>query len=255
MAVSFVPFRSAFNSARRQVDPTIRVVEPGSGDNFLEASPQNFPMRFFNQVYNEFKNGIPGMSEDLPERLNWIDATPMYSAGIYGDQFLPPEYPWMRSILQFFPQSAAAIGNTVSVLDRELASLHGKGAEFRGPSANDWGGANRLSAAELNRYITITATLKAPNNGPVLADALKDLIKSDFYQGLPRVEALSDKPSPRAQAISNVIEGYKKRGKQEYENQNPVFANRIRSAEDANNLVKFEALYGYNPLLFPKVGK
>jgi len=71
---------------------------------------------------------------------------------------------------------------------------------------------------------------------------------------LPRVEALSDKPSPRAQAISNVIAGYKARGKQQYENENPVFANRIRSAEDANNLVKFEALYGYNPL-FPKVGK
>jgi hypothetical protein len=255
LVVSFIPFRSNTNSGRRQVDPVMRVVEPGSEGNFLESNLQNFPMRFFNQLHNEYKNGMPGMSEDLPERLNWIDATPMYSAGIYGDQFLPPEYPWMRSILQFSPTSAAAIGNTVSVLDREMASLHGKGAEFRGPSANDWGGANRLSAAELNRYITITATLKAPNNGPVLADALKDLIESDFYQGLPKVEALSTKPSPRAQAISNVIEGYKKRGKQAYENQNPVFANRIRSAEDANNLVKFEALYGYNPLLFPKVGK
>lgn len=254
LAVSFIPFRSNTNSGRRQVDPAMRVVEPGSEGNFLEPNIQNFPMRFFNQLHNEYKNGVPGMSESLPERLNWVDATPMYSAGIFGEQFLPPEYPWMRYFLQFSPTSAFPVGNEVDPVVREMASLHGKGSEFRGPSANDWGGGqNRLSAAELNRYITMTATTPAPGNGPILKDALLNLMKSDIYQALPRQEDYSDEISARAAAVNLVIEGYKKRGKLEYERQNPEFIARIKEQGDATRSNAFMSKSGYNPL-FPKVG-
>jgi len=253
LVVSFIPFRSNTNSGRRQVDPAMRVVEPGSEGNFLEPNLQNFPMRFFNQLYNEYKNGVPGLSESLPERLNWVDATPMYSAGIYGEQFLPPEYPWMRYFLQFSPTSAFPVGNEVDPVVREMASLHGKGSEFRGPSANDWGGGqNRLSAAELNRYIKITATMPAPGNGPVLKDALLTLMKSDSYQSLPRQEDYSTSISARASAINLLIEGYKKRGKLEYERQNPEFIARIKEQGDTTRVNAFMSKSGYNPL-FPNI--
>jgi hypothetical protein len=254
MAASLMPFRSAFNAARRQIDPALRVVEPGTEGNFLDSNLRNFPMRLYNQVLGELQNGIAGLSENLPERLNWIDGQPMYSASIFGSEFLPPEYPWMRGFLQFSPTSAFAIGNKISVVDREMALLHGKGAEFKGPSATDWGMENRLSAAELNRYIKITAT--TPNEyGETLYQALLYLMKSKHYQGLPREAPKDSTLTSRAIEVSRIISQFKKRGKQEYENQNPVFANRIMSAEDLNNLAKYRAKYGREAPLFPVVGK
>lgn len=239
VAVSLIPFSSALRATRRSADPYTRVVEPSD----VEGGLGGMPMRMFEETLSEAKNLIPGWSTNLPARLNWITGQPIVLSGIMGDQFLPPEYPWMGVVMQFMPWSPASRGPKIDPVLQEMALLHGKGAQFKGPTAEDWGKNNRLSPREYNKYIELTAYVK-DEFGRTLYQALEETMNSDFYKSLPQEEISSQTASARATVIDGVISSFKQRGKQLYENENPALARQLNYIDGLNKDVQYRAKYG-----------
>ena len=239
VAVSLIPFSSALRATRRSADPYTRVVEPSD----VEGGLGGMPMRMFEETLSEAKNLIPGWSTNLPARLNWITGQPIVLSGIMGDQFLPPEYPWMGAVMQFMPWSPVSRGPKIDPVLQEMALLHGKGAQFKGPTAEDWGKNNRLSPREYNKYIELTAYVK-DEFGRTLYQALEETMNSDFYKSLPQEEISSQTASARATVIDGVISSFKQRGKQLYENENPALARQLDYIDRLNKDVQYRAKYG-----------
>ena len=239
VAVSLIPFSSALRATRRSADPYTRVVEPSD----VEGGLGGMPMRMFEETLSEAKNLIPGWSTNLPARLNWITGQPIVLSGIMGDQFLPPEYPWMGAVMQFMPWSPVSRGPKIDPVLQEMALLHGKGAQFKGPTAEDWGKNNRLSPREYNKYIELTAYVK-DEFGRTLYQALEETMNSDFYKSLPQEEISSQTASARATVIDGVISSFKQRGKQLYENENPALARQLDYIDGLNKDVQYRAKYG-----------
>ena len=239
VAVSLIPFSSALRATRRSADPYTRVIEPSD----VEGGLSGMPMRMFEETLSEAKNLIPGWSTNLPARLNWITGQPIVLSGIMGDQFLPPEYPWMGAVMQFMPWSPVSRGPKIDPVLQEMAFLHGKGAQFKGPTAEDWGKNNRLSPREYNKYIELTAYVK-DEFGRTLYQALEETMNSDFYKSLPQEEISSQTASARATVIDGVISSFKQRGKQLYENENPALARQLDYIDGLNKDVQYRAKYG-----------
>lgn len=239
VAVSLIPFSSALRATRRSADPYTRVIEPSD----VEGGLGGMPMRMFEETLSEAKNLIPGWSTNLPARLNWITGQPIVLSGIMGDQFLPPEYPWMGAVMQFMPWSPVSRGPKIDPVLQEMALLHGKGAQFKGPTAEDWGKQNRLSPREYNKYIELTAYVK-DEFGRTLYQALEETMNSDFYKSLPQEEISSQTASARATVIDGVISSFKQRGKQLYENENPALARQLDYIDGLNKDVQYRAKYG-----------
>ena len=239
VAVSLIPFSSALRATRRSADPYTRVIEPSD----VEGGLGGMPMRMFEETLSEAKNLIPGWSTNLPARLNWITGQPIVLSGIMGDQFLPPEYPWMGAVMQFMPWSPVSRGPKIDPVLQEMALLHGKGAQFKGPTAEDWGKQNRLSPREYNKYIELTAYVK-DEFGRTLYQALEETMNSDFYKSLPQEEISSQTASARATVIDGVISSFKQRGKQLYENENPALARQLNYIDGLNKDVQYRAKYG-----------
>lgn len=239
VAVSLIPFSSALRSTRRISDPYTRVIAPSD----VEGGLGGMPMRMFEETLSEAKNLIPGWSTDLPARLNWITGQPILLSGIMGDQFLPPEHPWMGAVMQFMPWSPASRGPKIDPVLQEMALLHGKGAQFKGPTAEDWGKNNRLSPREYNKYIELTAYVK-DEFGRTLYQALEETMNSDFYKSLPQEEISSQTASARATVIDGVVSSFKQRGKQLYENENPALARQLDYIDGLNKDVQYRAKYG-----------
>ena len=239
VAVSLIPFSSALRATRRSADPYTRVIEPSD----VEGGLSGMPMRMFEETLSEAKNLIPGWSTNLPARLNWITGQPIVLSGIMGDQFLPPEYPWMGAVMQFMPWSPVSRGPKIDPVMQEMAFLHGKGAQFKGPTAEDWGKNNRLSPREYNKYIELTAYVK-DEFGRTLYQALEETMNSDFYKSLPQEEISSQTASARATVIDGVISSFKQRGKQLYENENPALARQLDYIDGLNKDVQYRAKYG-----------
>ena len=239
VAVSLIPFSSALRATRRSADPYTRVIEPSD----VEGGLSGMPMRMFEETLSEAKNLIPGWSTNLPARLNWITGQPIVLSGIMGDQFLPPEYPWMGVVMQFMPWSPVSRGPKIDPVMQEMAFLHGKGAQFKGPTAEDWGKQNRLSPREYNKYIELTAYVK-DEFGRTLYQALEETMNSDFYKSLPQEEISSQTASARATVIDGVISSFKQRGKQLYENENPALARQLDYIDGLNKDVQYRAKYG-----------
>ena len=239
VAVSLIPFSSALRATRRSTDPYTRVIEPSD----VEGGLGGMPMRMFEETLSEAKNLIPGWSTNLPARLNWITGQPIVLSGIMGDQFLPPEYPWMGAVMQFMPWSPVSRGPKIDPVLQEMALLHGKGAQFKGPTAEDWGKNNRLSPRGYNKYIELTAYVK-DEFGRTLYQALEETMNSDHYKSQPQEEISSQNASARATIIDGVISSFKQRGKQLYENENPALARQLDYIDGINKDVQDRAKYG-----------
>ena len=239
LVVSLTPFSSALRSTRRIADPYTRVVEPSD----VEGGLGGMPMRMFEETRGELANLIPGWSTNLPPRLNWITGQPIVLSGIMGDQFLPPEYPWMGAVMQFMPWSPMSRGPKIDPVLQEMALLHGKGAQFKGPTAEDWGKQNRLSPREYNKYIELTAYVR-DEFGRNLYQALQETMESDHYRSQPQEEISSQNASARATIIDGVISSFKQRGKQLYENQNPALTRQLNYIDGLNKDVQYRATYG-----------
>jgi hypothetical protein len=243
LVASFVPYSSALRAGRRIEDPTAREVPASDSPNLV--------MRLFEETLNEIRNAVPGWSESLPPKRNWITGEPIVLSGIWGDQFLPPESPWLSALIQYSPASPFQLrGEPGEMVLREMGQLTGRGAGFVGPRPTDFtdGGkvkANRLAPDEYEQYVL--AISRTPDQfGRTLVQALEEEIKSDLYQQNPQGAPSEQVTSLRAAALNTVITDFMKLGREAFLS-SPAGKRLMDNkdwAEGANRDVQFRLKYG-----------
>ena len=236
---SMVPFSSALRAGRRIEDPTVRVVPPSP----VEGGLTGIPMRLFEETFNEIRNGIPGWSESLPPRINWITGQPLLLSGILGDEFLPPDQPYLSTLAQFVPWSPLQIAPKVDPVMAEMTRLSGKGANFRGPTNTDFGKEFRLTPQQFADYSIAAANVR-DEYGRNIYMALEQLINSPFYQSLPEGEISTTVPSRRAAAIDREVSIFRALGKTVYLNSRPDLQQELGVIEGRTKQVQYELKYG-----------
>jgi len=243
LVASFLPYSSALRAGRRIDDRTAREV-PASNN-------PNLAMRLFEETAGEIKNMIPGWSTSLPPKRNWITGDPVTLSGVWGDQFLPPESPWLSTLMQFNPAAPFQLkGEPGEMVLREMGQLTGRGAGFVGPRATDFtdGGKikdNRLSAYEYEQYVL--AISRTPDQfGRTLLQALEEEINSDLYQQNPQEQPSEQVVSLRAAALNQVIVKYLQLGRETFlaSPSGKRLTDNKDWAEGANRDVQFRLKYG-----------
>lgn len=212
LAASMVPYSSALRAARREVDPVARTVDPSDIGGL---------MGFFQETLDEVRNAVPGWSTDMPARRDYITGSPILTTGILGAEQIPAEMPWLQSLMQFTPMAAAQVGRQpLTPVHEEMARLHGKGTNFSGPRAADFGAEMRLSPSELEDYVMTFATVK-DEFGRTFQQSATELINSPQYQSWS-IEGPSNRfVSLRAAAIQAEIQQFKELAKAVYKATTP----------------------------------
>ena len=207
LAASMVPYSSAFRGSRREVDPVSRSVDPSDIGGL---------MGFFQETLDEVRNAVPGWSNDLPARRDYITGSPILTTGILGAEQIPAEWPWMQALMQFTPMAAMQVGRQpLTPVHEEMARLHGKGTTFSGPRAADFGAEMRLTPSELEDYVMTFASVKDEFNRTFLQSAT-ELIESEQYKSWPIEGPSSRFVSLRAAALQAEIQRYKELAKNVY---------------------------------------
>jgi hypothetical protein len=207
IAASMVPYSSALRAARREVDPVARTVDPSDAGGLWG---------FWQETLDEIRNAVPGYSQDLPARRDFINGLPILTPGILGGEIIPADMPWLQGAMQVSPLSAyRQVRQSLGPVHEEMARLSGRGTNFMGPSATDFGPDARLIPSELEAYVETFATVKDPY-GRTFEQTVTQLIQSPQYQSWPL-----DAPNPRdvslrAAAIQAEIQAYKKLAKEQY---------------------------------------
>jgi hypothetical protein len=240
MAASMVPFSSSLRTARRINDPVVRrpVASQAEGIEGDPTGVSKYAFRLFEETWQEVQNSVPGWSKDLPTEVSWITGTPMMLTGPVGAEYLPSEQPWLAWLYQYNPLSTLQMGpSNTDVVMLEMASLSGKGAAFAGPRSTDFGRERRLDAWQMRDYKMAIATTPT-ETGMKLYDALEKEIRSERYQNLPREMSSSDIVSYRAAALNQIVERYRRMGRDAFLRQYPDLKDRLDTIEETNRKKK-----------------
>ena len=194
---------SAFGSGRRTVDPIARSVQPGT---------------LASEYLDEVRSKVAGWSKDIPPVVDWVTGESVVLAGIYGQQHIPADQQWLGLLYQFVPWSPLKVASPPHRVLQEMGALHGKGANFNGPSANDFGVELRLNLATFNAYKREVATVVRDEAGRTLVEALDQEIQGPQYQALPFTERGTVAPAERVAQLSLIINRFKAMAKQTFLN-------------------------------------
>ena len=212
IAASMVPHSSALRAARREVDPVARTVDPSDAGGL---------MGFWEETLGEIRNAVPGYSEGLPARRDFINGTPILTPGILGGEMIPADMPWLQGALQVAPWSAyRQVRKSLGPVHQEMALLSGTGTSFMGPSATDFGANARLTPSELETYVETFANVK-DEYGRNFELAVTQLIESAQYQSWPLVAPNPRDVSLRAAAIQAEIQVFKNLAKEQFKAYTP----------------------------------
>ena len=222
IVASMVPYSSALRAARRETDQVTRSVDPSDVGGL---------MGFFQETLDEVRNAVPGWSSALPARRDWINGSPILTQGILGAEIIPAEMPWLQAAMQFTPLAAFQQGRQIlGPVHEEMGRLSGKGTNFMGPRAADFGTEMRLTASELEEYTIRFATVK-DEYGRTFEQSATQLIESPQYQSWPVDGPSSKDVSLRAAAIQAEIQRYKKLAKEDFKISTPK--GQLIAAEEA----------------------
>ena len=163
---------------------------------------------YWRQQIDEIKNTIPGFSEDLPERINWVTGLPIRNAGFLGSNQLPyDDAPWLSRLTgayfgtllgtpsefgigakghDFDPRTPNQKKKGVitknykaALVNDELIKLSRAGATFPPPRPSDFGQGIRLSAPAFRQYKEYIYSVKLGKYGNVtLMEALYNKMRS-----------------------------------------------------------------------------
>jgi hypothetical protein len=194
---------SAFGSGRRTVDPIARSVQPGT---------------LASEYLDEVRSKVAGWSKDIPPVVDWVTGESVVLAGIYGQQHIPADQQWLGLLYQFVPWSPLKVASPPHRVLQEMGALHGKGANFNGPSANDFGVELRLNLTTFNAYKREVATVVRDEAGRTLVEALDQEIQGPQYQALPFTERGTVAPAERVAQLSLIINKFKAMAKQTFLN-------------------------------------
>jgi len=233
IAASMVPYSSSLRAARREVDPVARTVDPSSAGGL---------MGFWEETLGEIRNAVPGYSEELPARRDFINGQPILTPGILGGEMVPADMPWIQGAMQFSPLSAyRQVRKSLGPVHEEMALLSGAGTSFMGPSATDFGSNARLTPSELESYVETFATVK-DQYGRNFELTVTQLIQSAQYQSWPLVAPDPRDVSLRAAAIQTEIQVFKNLAKEQFKVSTPK-GQSIAAEEAATEGRKLEANY------------
>jgi hypothetical protein len=207
IVASLVPYSSALRASRREVDPISRTVDPSDIGGL---------MGFFQETLDEVRNATPGWSNTLPARRDWINGAPILTQGILGAETIPADMPWLQAAMQYTPFAALQQGReTLGPVHEEMGMLSGKGTNFSGPRAADFGPEMRLTPSELEDYVVRFASVK-DEYGLTFEQTATKLIESPQYQSWPVEGPSSRDVSLRAAAIQAEIQRFKKLAKEDF---------------------------------------
>jgi hypothetical protein len=207
IVASLVPYSSALRASRRETDPISRTVDPSDIGGL---------MGFFQETLDEVRNATPGWSNTLPARRDWINGAPILTQGILGAEIIPADMPWLQAAMQFTPFAAFQQGReTLGPVHEEMGMLSGKGTNFSGPRAADFGPEMRLTPSELEDYVVRFASVK-DEYGLTFEQTATKLIESPQYQSWPVEGPSSRDVSLRAAAIQTEIQRFKKLAKEDF---------------------------------------
>ena len=233
IVASMVPYSSALRAARRETDPVSRTVDPSDIGGL---------MGFFQETLDEVRNAVPGWSNNLPARRDWINGAPILTQGILGAEIIPADMPWLQAVMQFTPFAAFQQGReTLGPVHEEMGLLSGKGTNFSGPRAADFGPEMRLTPSELEDYTLRFATIK-DEYGLTFEQTATKLIESAQYQSWPVEGPSSRDVSLRAAAIQTEIQRFKKLAKEDFK-VNTAKGQLIAAEEAAAEARKAEKTY------------
>ena len=233
IAASMVPYSSSLRAARREVDPVARTVDPSNAGGL---------MGFWEETLGEIRNAVPGYSEELPARRDFINGQPILTPGILGGEMVPADMPWLQGAMQFSPLSAyRQVRKSLGPVHGEMALLSGTGTSFMGPSATDFGSNARLTPSELESYVETFATVK-DQYGRNFELAVTQLIQSAQYQSWPLVAPDPRDVSLRAAAIQAEIQVFKNLAKEQFKASTPK-GQYIAAEEAATKGRQLEANY------------
>ena len=192
----------------------------GSGNRILDQTARSVPASGLASEYlDEVRSKLAGWSKSIPPIVDWVTGEDVVLAGIYGQQHLPADQPWLGLLYQFVPWSPLKVASPPHRVLQEMGALHGKGANFNGPSANDFGVELRLDLKTFNAYKREVATVVRDEAGRTLVEALQQEIDGPQYQALPFAERGTAAPAERVAQLSLIINKFKAMGKQTFLNQ------------------------------------
>lgn len=191
-AASFVPFTSLLRFGRYQIDDSLKELR-GMTDYMV--------------------NALPGFSESLPTRYNWVDGTPVHNTGIVNDDKRDAVFNELYRI-------------ATGIQTAPIKQLNGID----------------LSAEQYSRLCELHGTVTI--NGRTLYEALENLFDSPQYD-INR-DRLYDPPemaeSPRSRMVRRIIGTYRKRAQQELLDEYPDLAEEIRMAKYRTKMTRSGAM-------------
>lgn len=191
-AASFVPFTSLLRFGRYQIDDSLKELR-GMTDYMV--------------------NALPGFSESLPTRYNWVDGTPVHNTGLVNDDKRDAVFNELYRIATGIQTAPIKTLNGIEMTAEQYSRL-----------------------CELHGTVTI--------NGRTLYEALENLFDSPQYD-INR-DRLYDPPemaeSPRSRMVRRIIGTYRKRAQQELLDEYPDLAEQIRMDQYRTKMTRSGAM-------------
>ncbi len=230
--------------------------------NFQDGNPfMNWIAGYWRQQIDEIKNTIPGFSEDLPERINWITGLPIRNAGFLGSDQLPyDDAPWLSRLTGayfgtlagtpsefgigakghlFDPRTAKQKKNgtitknyMAALVNDEMIKISRAGGTFPPPRPTDFGKGIRLSAPAFRKYKEYIYTVEI--GGKTLLETIYSRMKSKSFQRLKYIiHPINDQDGregfAKADYIKEIINDFKHKAKTHFR-------------EDINNEYRMEVI-------------
>ena len=238
----FLP--AIFRNVRKGADPFERVIQQSS-------LPMGFG--FFHELAQRYANQIPGLSSQLEPRLHPLTGMPITVDQVWGTQFIPPDQPWLKGLVQGFSPTAISptrMGSTDPV-DNELARLSGRGTSFLIWSANEFKVPNfKLSYEQLNKLSTIASQYIPPGRQATLHGSLTSLFAPGSpYWELPVPEPSRATESARSIQVNREINYYKPFILKEFLATEPGLARMVEEIESTRIRNQVDATLGVRPFV------
>jgi len=205
---------------------------------------------YWRQQIDEVKNTIPGFSEELPERINWVTGLPIRNAGFLGSDQLPyDDAPWLSRLTGAYfgtlagTPSEFGIGAKGHVFDPrtpkqkkagtitknymaalvndEMIKISRAGGTFPPPRPTDFGKGIRLSAPAFRKYKEYIYTVEI--GGKTLLESIYTRMTTPGYKRLKYIIHPLDSQDGRegfqkADYIEEIINDFKKKAKEYFRN-------------------------------------
>ena len=206
---------------------------------------------FFHELAQRYANQIPGLSSQLEPRLHPLTGMPITVDQVWGTQFIPPDQPWLKGLVQGFSPTAVSptrMGSSDPV-DNELAKLSGRGTSFLIWGANELQIPNyKLSYTQLNKLATITSQFIPPGRQATLHGSLTAMFApGSSYWELPVPEPSRATESARAIQVNREINYYKPFIIEQFLATEPELAKMVKDIESTRIRNQVDAALGVRP--------